>query len=227
MRSRAISGLLILTVLLFMTSWLEASSADAQDLLAGIQKRYGPLSSLSVPYTREVITRSMAMLGEKVKGDLATGTLYFMPPNLLRLEQQSPREESLLSDGERLWWYIPEKKKAYLYDLGEFGREMALLASIFKGLSNAEDNFIVKVPSSGEDAEKRLELVPDPPWEEIEKITLGIMEQSRIGLVAIHNKLGGVTRFSLGTTEESKPLERDFFSFDPPQGVEVVREDGR
>ena len=100
------------------------------NILEGIQKNYGHLSGLSVPYSREVITRSMSMLGEQARGDMASGTIYFKHPDLLRLEQEKPKAETIIANNNTLWWYIPDKKCAYRYPAKDFGKELRLLLSL-------------------------------------------------------------------------------------------------
>ncbi len=84
---------------------------DLSTVLEGIKQKYGNLPGLSIPYTREVITRSMSMLGNQVKGDLATGQMFFKPRYFLKLEQRTPNIETLIANEETLWWYIPDKKR--------------------------------------------------------------------------------------------------------------------
>ena len=59
-----------LVAMLFQRSAVFAKD-DLSTILEGIRGKYGNLPGLSVGYTREVITRSMSMLGDKVKGDVA------------------------------------------------------------------------------------------------------------------------------------------------------------
>ena len=91
----------------FCCSHLRLPNGDLTDILEGIRKNYGSLPGLTLSYSREVITRSMAMLGDQVKGDLATGHMFFKPPCFLKLEQKTPKQETVISDEETLWWYIP------------------------------------------------------------------------------------------------------------------------
>ena len=62
-------------------------------ILKGIRALYGPLPGLEVSYEREVITRSMAMLGVQTQKDLASGKIYFKPPHFLRVQQEKPKHE--------------------------------------------------------------------------------------------------------------------------------------
>ena len=95
-----------------------AAGEPLTGILEGIRNNYAGLEGLTVPYERDVVTQSMAMLDEGIRSDLAEGLIHFKPPRFLRIEQQKPRAERVVSDGETLWWYIPENKEVYRYPAG-------------------------------------------------------------------------------------------------------------
>jgi outer membrane lipoprotein-sorting protein len=165
------------------------------------------------------------MLGGQVKGDMASGTIYFKHPHFLRLEQEKPRPETLIANKDTLWWIIPEKRCAYQYPADDFGKELRLLSDIFRGLSHVEDSFQV-VLQQQEEASGRYEiqLIPDPPWEEIDRITVSADQAYTIHAIQIHNTLGTVTRFTLGPLSEKEDFEEGFFRFEAAEGMEVIVE---
>ena len=76
-------------------------------MIGKMQQKYQGLKGATAPYSREVISRAMVMMGGKVTGDLAKGELFFQPPHFMRMEQKEPTHESLVTDGQTLWWNIP------------------------------------------------------------------------------------------------------------------------
>jgi outer membrane lipoprotein carrier protein len=199
-------------------------SDNLAGVLEGIRNKHNHLPGLTVNYTREVITRSMSMLGNQVKGDMAAGRIYFRPPYFLRLEQATPQAETIIADGETLWWYIPEKKQAHQYPFLKFGKELKLLSDIFRGLVRVEENFQVAMPMQEEQGEYKIELRPDPPWQEIDRIVLTVTGNYDIGQVDIHNQLGSITRFRLEGLAEREKFDENFFHFTAPEGVKLVKE---
>lgn len=194
-------------------------------ILEGIKKRYGDLPGLTVPYEREIMTRSMALLGGQVSSDRASGRIHFRPPHFLRVEQEKPTVESLISNGETLWWYIPGKKQVYQYPAEKAGKELKVLGDVLQGLRGVEETFVVMLAGSDDTGGLRLELTPNPPWPQIDHITLSVdQEDYRIRKVEIHNLLGGITRFELGEAVVSKRFDAGFFTFVPPEGVKVIKE---
>ena len=41
--------------------------------------------------------------------------LSIASPYFLKIQQETPKSEALITDGDTLWWYIPDKKQAYVY----------------------------------------------------------------------------------------------------------------
>jgi len=219
-----VKRLIILPILIFAFNGRAMADESLVNILEGIQKNYGSLSGLSVPYSREVITRSMSMLGEQARGDMASGIIYFKHPYLLRLEQEKPKAETIISNNDTLWWYIPDKKCVYRYPAKNFGKELQLLSNIFRGLSQVENSFQVLLKDQSKSGKYKIELIPDPPWQEISKINLTVTEKYEIQTVRIHNLLGSITVFKLGDFTEKEGFEKGFFQFIVPEGVRLIVE---
>jgi len=194
------------------------------EILQGVRNHYGTLPGLTVPYEREIVTRSMAMLGTQMKGDLATGLIHFKPPHYLKVEQKTPKTEYVISDGKVLWWYIPEKALAYRYPSEKLGKELQVLSDTFQGLKHAEKNFNITMKEI-EGKGYLLNLIPDPPWQQVEHIGLLIDPQEyRIRMIAIYNYVGGITRFMLEKLSVRYDLDEGSFQFKVPDGVKVLEE---
>ena len=196
------------------------------NILQGIKEHYGQTSGLSVPYTRDVMTRSMSMLGAQSKGDLASGIIHFKAPHFLRLDQEMPASEIIIANDNILWWYIPDKKEAHRYRAKDFGKELRLLSDIFRGLAEVKDSFQVQLQEPDGNGNYQLTLIPDPPWQEIDRIALTVSPEYNIRCVRIFNALGSVTRFNLGDFTLGKTFEKGFFQFTAPPGVNVIVDGG-
>ena len=216
--------LLLIPALIVLVHSPVSAEDTLSNILQGIKGHYGHTSGLSVPYTREVVTRSMSMLGAQTKGDLASGIIHFKSPHFLRLDQEKPGYEIIIANDNILWWYIPRKKEAHRYRAKDFGRELRLLSDIFSGLAEVKDSFKVQLQEKDQKGDTKMVLVPDPPWQEIDRIALTISPEHEIRSVRIFNALGSVTRFNLGDFELEKTFEKGFFEFVAPPGVNVVVE---
>lgn len=200
------------------------ASGDAlPEIMTGIRNRYGNAEALTADYTRDAISKTMALLESAERHDTAAGKLYFKAPDLLRLEQVSPQEELLLTDGQILWWYIPVKQEAYRYPAQRFGQELALLSNVFKGLKNSEDSFHISARKNSSLPLHHLILTPDPPWQDIDHLEIIIRKKDfAITQVDIYNTIGGLSRFTLTKWKEINELKKEFFRFSPPPQVRII-----
>lgn len=213
----------LLLILLYAPNLVFADQQLSQ-ILEGIQKTYSQLPGLSLPYEREVITRSMAMLGGGTNKDLATGQLFFQPPNFVKIQQETPNPEAMYAEGPVLWYYVPQKKEAYRYSSPDF---IQLFNDIFQGLINVEERFDIVLLRTGEDGECEIKLIPNPPWSSIQYLKLTVSQMDYvIQRVEIFNSAGGITRFILGDLHVEDSFPEGFFRFDIPEGVDVIEEEG-
>lgn len=194
-------------------------------LLKGIKNRYTGQPGLTIPYEREIMTKTMSLLEGGIKRDLAAGFIHFKPPRSLRIQQESPRSETIITDGNTLWWHIPEKNEVYKYPSHILGKELWLLSDIFQGLREITDSFEIMETEPNPQNLRRLMLVPSPPWPDVDHITLDIDPRSfDIRTVEIVNIIGGITRFVLEPARSNDQFSDDFFRFDPPQGIKIIEE---
>jgi outer membrane lipoprotein carrier protein len=205
-------------------------SALAEDpklsaVLDGIRKRYGLVPGLTLTYEREVITKSMAMLGNQVKPEVATGVIYYKPPHSLKFQQETPTKEILVTDGNVLWWYIQAKNQAHRYSSHQLSQEVKLLGDIFQGLRGVEQSFVILQKGEDDKGALILEVTPNPSWGEIDHIDLTVTPGFyHIQKVEIYNLLGGLTRFKLGDSIKEERFSDDFFKFTPPAGARIIEE---
>ena len=202
-----------------------AEDAKLSTIFEGIRKRYGLVSGLTLTYEREVITKSMAMLGSQVKPEVATGVIYYKAPHSLKFQQETPTKEILITDGNVLWWYIQAKNQAHRYSSHQLSRELKLLGDIFQGLRGVEQSFVILQKGEDEKGALILEVTPSPSWGDIDHIDLTVTPASfHIQKVEIYNLLGGLTRFKLGDSVKEEKFKDDFFTFTPPPGTRIIEE---
>ncbi len=216
----------VVYLLLFLLPAPALANGDLAEILGGIRKNYSDLPGLSLSYSREVITKTMTMLGDQVKGDLATGHMYFKPPYFLKLAQETPKQETVIANEDIIWWHIPDKKQAYKYSAREFGKELRLLSDIFRGLVKVEERFQVTMLDCNDQGEYQIGLIPNPLWQDIDRIILTVSKKNYIRIVGIHYQLGAVTMLTLNDVTPKKDFGKDFFRFVIPEGVKVIEEKG-
>jgi outer membrane lipoprotein-sorting protein len=220
----------VFLLLFAITPLAYAVPADGDDsltvVLNGILDRYGDLPGFAVTYQREIITKSAAILGDEMKTDLAAGSFIFKSPYYLKVMQDLPREEIIITDGRIIWWYIPDKKVVYRYPADKLGNELQVLSDIFKGLDKATERFDITYDEPDDKGAYHLCLVPKEPWEEIDHISLSVGRDGfNILVLEIHNLFGSITRFRLGGLSVRKNFKKGFFEFIVPEGVQIQEEE--
>jgi outer membrane lipoprotein-sorting protein len=218
-----------LSTLLLLFFLLLPVSADQtlSSILQKVREKYENLPGLTLTYQREIISASMSLLGEKGNRDLATGLIYFKPPYFLRIDQKTPRIETVISDGELLWWYIPEKNEVYRYSMQRSAPELKLMSDIFQGLKQVEESFIVSLSEKEQTENIRIKLIPQPAWPQTESIIVSISpDDYRILAVEIHDYMGGMTRFTIQKQTVRKDFGQNFFRFEIPKGARVIEGEG-
>ena len=214
---------LMLFIIVYLPNVVLADQ-QLQQILDGVQKTYSQLPGLSLPYERESITRSMALLGGGTNKDLARGQLYFKPPSFVKIQQETPKPETMYTEGPVLWYYAPHKNEAYRYPSPDF---VQLLSDVFQGLRDVEERFDVVLSRISEDGMCELKLSPNPPWPSIQHLALTVSQMAyTIQKVEIYNSAGGITRFTLGDLHVENSFPEDFFRFNVPEGVDVIEEEG-
>lgn len=196
------------------------------DVLQRIVENHRKFShGLSVSYKREIITRSMALLGDEMKSDIATGVFYFRQPNFLRVHQERPEEEFIIYNSQYMWWYIPEKKVVYRYSGEQLGKELTVLCDIFMGLRDPDQNFNITITRQTDNNGYLVKLTPKTEWEEIDHIDIMVSDEIfKIEKIELYNIIGSITRFILGEFKARSDIGEDYFDFTAPEGIEVILE---
>ena len=221
-RRSLMAGFLLLSLLPWSAL---AEESKLSTIFEGIRKRYGLVPGLTLTYEREVITKSMAMLGGQIKAEVATGLIHYKSPHFLKFQQETPTKEILVTDGKVLWWYIQAKNQAHRYSSHQLSREVKLLGDIFQGLRGVEQSFVILQKGEDDKGALILEVTPNPSWGDIDHIDLTVTPGSfHIQKVEIYNLLGGLTRFKLGDSIKEERFKDDFFTFTPPPGTRIIEE---
>ena len=215
--------LLLAAALIFSSSAGYAWDAKTEELIKNISEYNASFSVFSSRYVRDIITKSMSLLGRTSSEDKSEGVIYFKPPYNLKVVQESPGNELLVANNENIVWYIAEKNEAHIYNKEKFGKEFDLLIDLFTGFEEAFGNFVIS-ELEPRDGNAVLELVPNPSWQEVAKVEIYISGSRRISSIRIYNHLDTLTYFNLEEFRDEEGLANDFFSFIPPSGVNIIIE---
>ena len=195
---------------------------DIHQLAHAVDDHYNHLRSLESDFT------------ETYRGDgpdrVESGTLWLKKPRKMRWEYRSPKEKLFVSDGELVWFYLPEEKqlrKTTLRKLDDIRSPLAFLLGKTKlenelrGLSKAVD----QSPLQAGDIVLRgvpLNAGPQSGVGQLSEVVLEITPSDQIVRIVLTEADGATTEFRFAAWKENVEMSDQRFSFTPPAGVETV-----
>ena len=199
---------------------LLAGPIEAQDihqLAQAVDNHYNHLRSLQSDFT------------EIYRGDgparVESGTLSLKKPRKMRWEYRSPKEKLFISDGEVVWFYMPEERqvrKTTVKKLDDLRSPMAFLLGKTKlekeltGLSKVVDG----APLDSRNT--LLRGVPSGMAGQVSEVQFEITPSNQIVRIVLMDADGAETEFRFTGWKENAEMSDSRFQFTPPAGVETV-----
>ena len=112
MRIRVTLILLTTALGLFCTICPARSPEDLNRIIDGLQTKYGSMTGMSADFNQYYVDQSGKSLAE-------SGHVLIKRPNKMRWEYRSPEKKLFVSDGQKLYFYIPEEKQVTVSSVKE------------------------------------------------------------------------------------------------------------
>lgn len=191
-----------------------------------VQERYRSVTSLTADYTRASRFVSLgAQGGREVAG---SGRLTWARPLKLRLEQDTPRQELIVTGGGAAWWVRPQRKQADLYPLSQFTSGLVSLLDALGGLASLDQDYQVRAASAAEvkDApagSRLLSLLPRQRRADLKELVLifGAKDLLLRGFV-IYNLVGDRTAYHFSNLQVNPATTPEMFAYQAPVDYRVV-----
>lgn len=165
-------------------------------------------------FAQAVLDKNLKMLQQ------ATGTMQFSRPGKFRWEYDKPYEQTIVSDGSRVWLYDKDLNQVTVrkYDRALGTSPAALLAG-----SNEIEKSYRFTAVGAQDGLDWLEAVPRTQDTAFDRIKLGF---GKAGLEAmeLRDQFGQVTVIKFSTIERNAKIPPEAFRFEPPKGADVISE---
>jgi outer membrane lipoprotein carrier protein len=200
----------------------KSQAQDIHQLAQAVDNHYNHLRSLESDFT------------EIYRGDgperVESGTLWLKKPRKMRWEYRSPKEKLFISDGEVVWFYMPEERqvrKTTLKKLDDLRSPLAFLLGKTKlekeltGLSKVVD----EAPMDARDMLLRgvpQGVVPQSVAGQLNEVQLEITPADQIVRIVLIEADGTETEFRFAGWKENVEMNDSRFQFAPPAGVETV-----
>ena len=198
---------LLLTVLM-------PCAAGAATSIDALKAMFAQTTTARAHFAQVVLDRNMKMLQQ------ATGTMQFSRPGRFRWEYDRPYEQTIVSDGSKVWLYDKDLNQVTVrrFDRALGSSPAALLA----GSDDIEKSY--RLTSLGnQDGLDWLEAVPRTQDTAFERVKLGF-GKSGLESMELRDQFGQITVIKFSTIERNPRLPPETFRFTPPKGADVISE---
>ncbi len=205
------SFLLRLCVTVFGSIIFSASALAEKDATDDLHQRLEAITSLQGDFTQMLIDADGTLLDE------SQGQFAMQRPGLFRWHTSEPFEQLLVSDGDVVWLYDPDLEQVTVRPVSDqLQQTPAVLIS--GDLSDLRATFdVAKLPDNSE----LFMLYPKSEESLFDSLTLVFAEQ-QLTEIRVRDSLGQLTRFQLQNVARNRPVDRELFHFEAPEGTDVL-----
>lgn len=196
-----------------------AADLTAPELAQALQRKYDGIKDFSADF---VHTYQGGVLRKQLTEG---GRLLVKKPGKMRWEYTRPEEKLFVSDGVKMYSYIPQDKQVIVSGVPR-ADQTAIPAWFLAGKAELTRDFtptFADLPSGAPDGTRALKLVPKTPQRDYDWLIL-VVDAASLGvrgLVTVDAQ-GGTSSISFTNLKENVGLADKDFAFKIPRGVDVV-----
>jgi outer membrane lipoprotein carrier protein len=200
-----------------------AAQQSAQDLARALQQKYQTIKDFSADF---VHTYRGGVLKKEIT---EKGHLLIKKPGKMRWDYTSPEPKEFVSDGVKVYSYIPADKQVIVGTVPQ--DDTASTPALFlTGKGDLTRDFtasIGDVPAGSPPGTRALKLVPRKPQPDYDWLVL-LIEPGSLTLrgMVTADAQGGTSVFSFSNLKENVGLADKEFTFRIPRGVDVITDAG-
>jgi outer membrane lipoprotein carrier protein len=193
--------------------------SSAQDLARALQRKYDGIRDFSADFVH-------SYRGGVLRKEITErGRLLVKRPGKMRWQYTSPEEKLFVSDGLKMYSYLPQDKQVIISSIPP-DDQITTPTMFLAGKGNLVRDFsasIVDPPAGAPAGTRALKLVPRTGQREFDWLMLEVAPQTLElrGLVTVDGQ-GGRSSFSFTNLKENIGLTDKEFAFKMPRGVDVV-----
>ncbi len=201
-----------------------APETEAAVLARAVQKKLDAIKDFSADFTH---TYQGGVLRKQIT---ERGHVLIKKPGRMRWEYTAPEQKLFVSDGVKIYSYIPQDKQVIVASVPR-DDEASTPALFLAGKGDLTRDFtasIADLPAGYPPGSRALKFVPKSPQKDYDWILLVVDPATYAirGLVTVDAQ-GGTSSFSFGNLKENPGLADKEFAFKIPRGVDVVSSSGR
>ncbi len=217
----------VVTALVVSAAALTSASAvqpqtarSAIDVAAALQRRYDGVRDFSADFVHEY---EGGVLRKKLS---ERGTVEVKKPGKMKWTYKSPEEKLFVSDGVRLYLYVPADKQVTVSRVPE--QDQATSAVLFlMGKGNLTRDFKVAFVQGGAADTYNLRLDPKLPERDYDWLQISVDRTTmQIRTLVAADQQGGRSTFHFSNFKENVGLSDKTFAFKIPRGTDVITAGG-
>jgi outer membrane lipoprotein carrier protein len=190
------------------------ATAAAADGLAQLKSFHATTKSGKVAFRQAIAARGQQEIRE------STGTFSFQRPGKFRWTYETPYEQLIVGDGDRVWIYDRDLNQVIVRKLDRaLGSTPAALLA---GDSALESNFDL-TDAGNRDGVDFVEAKPRSPDTGFERVRIGFAGNLP-RVMELKDTFGNVTTLTFGPFDRNSAQDAAQFRFVPPVGADVVGE---
>jgi outer membrane lipoprotein carrier protein len=188
----------------------------APDVATALQKKYDRISDFTADFVHEA---EGGLLGKK---QIERGIVRVKKPGKMRWDYKSPEEKLFLSDGHRIYLYVPADNQVIISPVPE--QDQATTAVLFLvGKGNLTRDFTVTYAEGGGPDTYALRLQPKLPERDYDWLQLVVDRRTlQIRTLTAADSQGGRSTFQFSNFKENTGLSDKTFTFKIPRGADVT-----
>ena len=212
--------LTILIVLVVSAALPLAQTKQSPDALAkALQARYQSIRDFSADFVQSYRTGVLKTQTRE------SGTVSVKKPGKMRWTYAKPERKELVSDGVKLYWYVPEDKQVIVRDVAEQASTPDLFLS---GRGDIARDFTPSYVDTAVVGAVALKLIPRRAEPEYEYLIVAIDPATQqIRALTTRDHQGGESTLTFTNMKENRGLADRDFVFRVPGGVAVVSDTPR
>lgn len=212
------TGLLLLAVVAASSAFAgQAKSAAPEELASRIQTRYDGIRDFEAEFVQ---TYQGGLLRTKTTEQ---GTVAIKRPGRMRWVYTKPERKEFVSNGTRVYSYLPADKQVIVTPLP--ASDQTTPALFLSGRGHLVRDFTASLADLPDAPAGLLglRLVPKREDPEIESLLLGVDPVSlQIRQLVANDRQGGRSTFLFNNVKENRRLSDTLFEFQIPRGVDVI-----
>ena len=199
-----------------------ASAQPAADALArSVQAHYQQVKDFTASFEQAYVG------GALKRRSVERGTVAIRKPGRMRWDYESPEKKLFVSDGIRMYFYVPADKQVRVSAMPEAGRVPTPILFLAGRGDLLRDFKVEEVPApAGASGARALRLRPVRPEPEYDTLTLVVDGTSyAMRQLIVVDGQGGTSTFSFTNLRENVGVAESRFVFTMPKGVDVVTQE--